>query len=257
MVAFHKRWRNVSASTSSGPQFAESPGAKAMAVWFDVLSATRHWEMEPYFDIDNGRALALEDSDYLVYIEKPGPIELIVAHHSYDILWINPANGETVRRKWTGDHFTGEPPDRSHDWVLRVVRLSRIESMNRSYKLESREDQDGNATPIALQEVEANTAKVPFAIDKPAGDLRLLAPVPYSAKLTRESRATRLMRWLWAGDVAGEGQGFRVLATGQQGEFRLPPDLARALPATLHLRLYGMNANGKVYELDTGCGLAK
>jgi hypothetical protein len=244
-------------NTGSGAPYLDSPGAKAMSVWFDVLAATRHWEMEPFYDIDNGRALALEDSDYLVYIEKPGPIELIVERHSYDILWINPANGETVRKKWSGDHFTSEPPDRSHDWVLRVVRLSRIESMNKSYKLESREDHDGNFTPIALQEIEANTAKVPFAIEQPSGDLPLAAPVSYSAKLTRESRGTRLMRWLWIGDVAADGQGYRVLSTSQNGAFHLPPDLATEFPAIMHLRLYGMNANGKVYEVDTGCGIVK
>jgi hypothetical protein len=244
-------------NTGSGAQYLDSPGAKAMSVWFDVLSATRHWELEPFFDIDNGRGLALEDSDYLVYIEKPGPIELIVEKHSYDVFWINPANGETVRKKFSGDHFTSEPPDRSHDWILHVVRLSHLESMNKSYKLESREDHDGNPAPIALQDIEANSAKVPFAIEQPSGDLPLSAPVSYSAKLTRESRATRLMRWLWIGDVAADGQGYRVLSTSQKGSFRLPPDLAREFPATMHLRLYGMNANGKIYEVDTGCGLVK
>jgi hypothetical protein len=129
--------------------------------------------------------------------------------------------------------------------------------MNKSYKLESREDQDGNPTPIVLQEIEANTAKVPFVIEQPSGDLSLSAPVNYSAKLTRESRATRLMRWLWMGDVAADGQGFRVLATSQKGAFQLPSDIATHIPAIMHLRLYGMNANGKVYEIDSGCGIAK
>jgi len=245
------------ANTGSGTPYLDSPGAKAMSVWFDILSSTRHWEMEPYFDIDNGRALALDDTDYLIYIEKPGPIELIVEKHSYDILWINPANGETVRKKWSGDHFTSEPPDRSHDWILRVVRPSRLESLNKSFKLESRIDHDENYAPIALQDIEANSAKVPFAIEQPSGDLPMRAPVTYSAKLTRESRATRLMRWLWIGDVAADGQGFRVLATSQSGTLRLPADLAAQFPAIMHLRLYGMNANGKIYEVDTGCGLVQ
>jgi len=35
----------------------------------------------------------------------------------------------------------------------------------------------------------------------------------------------------------------------------LPPDLAKTFPAVMHVRLYGMNANGKVYEVDSGCGL--
>src|ERR1035438_6584702 len=185
------------ANTGSGTPYLDSPGAKAMSVWFDILSSTRHWEMEPYFDIDNGRGLALEDSDYLVYIEKPGPIELIVEHHSYDILWINPANGETVRKKWSGDHFTSEPPDRSHDWLLRVVRLSRIESMNKSYKLESREDHDGNFAPIAIQEIEANTAKVPFAIEQPSGDLPFAAP---RSEQVLQAGVARRPRWEFRAD---------------------------------------------------------
>jgi len=63
------------------------------------------------------------------------------------------------------------------------------------------------------------------------------------------------MMWVWTGDAAGQGQGYRVLATSQKGTFTLPPDLAATYPAVMHLRLYGMNANGKVYEVDTGCGL--
>jgi hypothetical protein len=35
---------------------ADAANAKAMSVWFDVLSGTRHWELEPYFDLDGGRA---------------------------------------------------------------------------------------------------------------------------------------------------------------------------------------------------------
>ena len=98
------------ANTGTGAQYTDSPGAKAMSVWFDILSGTRHWEMEPYFDVDNGRGLALEGVDYLIYIEKPGPLELVVEKHSYDVLWINPANGESVRKKFSGDHFTWSRP---------------------------------------------------------------------------------------------------------------------------------------------------
>jgi hypothetical protein len=245
------------ANTGSGAQYAESPGAKAMTVWWDVMSGTRHWELEPFFDVDNGRGLALEGVEYLIYIEKPGPLELIVENHAYDVIWINPANGESVRKKFSGDHFTMEPPDRSHDWLLHVVRLSHMESMNKTYKFESREDDQGAPTPITLQEVEANDAKVPFVIEQPAGDLSVSKPVTFSAKLTRESRATRSMMWVWTGDASGQGQGYRVLATSQNGTFTLPADLAATYPAVMHLRLYGMNANGKVYEVDTGCGLNK
>jgi hypothetical protein len=226
-----------------------------MTAWFDIMAGTRFWELEPYFDVDNGRGLTLEGVEYLIYIEKPGPLELVVEKHAYDVFWINPANGESVRKKFNGDHFTGEPPDRAHDWILHVVRLSHMEGMNKSYKFESRETPDGEPLPITLQEVEANTPKVPFVIEQPTGDLSVSKPVTFSAKITRESRATRSIMWVWTGEAAGEGQGYRVLATTGNGTFPLPADLARNFPATMHLRLYGMNANGKVYEVDTGCGL--
>jgi len=246
------------ANTGSGSQYTDSPGTKAMSVWWDIMSGTRYWEMEPFFDVDNGRGLALEGVDYLIYIEKPGPLELTVENHSYDVLWINPANGETIRKKFSGVHFTMEPPDREHDWILRVARLSHIEGMNRSFKFESRMDKDEeNFLPIALQDVEANTPKVPFAIEQPTGDLSVSKPVQFSAKITRDTRATRFMMWMWTGDASAGAQGYRVLSTSQKGTVQLPSDLTATYPAAMHLRLYGMNANGKVYEVDTGCGLTK
>jgi hypothetical protein len=236
------------ANTGAGAQYANSPGAKAMTAWFDLFSDTRHWELEPYFDVDGGRAVALEDTEYVVYVEKPGPVELTVEKHSYEVYWINPADGESSTKKklkFTGEHFTGEPPDRSHDWVLHLVREGHLESMNKSFRFESRD--------IVLQELEANTPKVPFVMEQPMGDLSLSKPTPYAAKLTRESRATRLMRWLWMGEVAADHQGYKVLATSQKGTLEPPRSIATNFPALMHLRLYGMNANGKVYELDSAC----
>jgi hypothetical protein len=237
------------ANTGSGARYLDSPGAKQMTVFFDFFADTRHWELEPYFDVDGGRALALEDSDYIVYVEKPaGPIELLVEKHGYDVTWINPATGEEVpQKKFKGEHFTGEAPDRSHDWILRVAREGRIEGMNRSYKFESRE--------IVLQEVEVNSQKVPFEIEQPSGDLSLSRPAPYAAKIKRETRATRSMMWLWTGESAADNQGYRVLAIGQKGSMRPPAGIAKNYPAVLHLRLLGMNANGKVYALDRTCQL--
>jgi len=236
------------ANTGSGAQYLNSPGTKAMTVWAEFFSGTRYWELEPYFDVDGGRALALEDTEYVVYVENPGPVELSVEKHGYEIYWINPIDGESTKvKKFSGEHFTGEPPDRAHDWILHVVREGRLESMARSVKFSSRE------IDIALQEVEANTPKVPFAVEQPVGDIPFSRPAYYAAKLTRESRATRSMMWLWMGDVAADHQGYRVLATGQKGTFTVPPDLAKTFPALMHLRLYGMNANGKVYEVDSAC----
>jgi hypothetical protein len=249
-AAFRRRLWN---STMDGQYIgiASSPDAakaKAMTVWSDFLADTRYWELEPYFDVDGGRAVALEGIEYVVYLEKPGPLEVTVEKHGYEIFWVDPATGERNRaRKFNGEHFTIEPPDKSHDWVLHVVREGRVAGMNRSYKFESR--------TISLQEVEANSPKVPFAIEEPKTELSVSKGMPYSAKVTRDSRATRSMLDLWMGDVAADKQGYRVLATGAKGEMKPPPDIARSYPTTMHLRLYGMNANGKVYELDSALDL--
>ena len=76
-----------------------SPGVKAMTAWFDFFADTRHWELEPYFDVDGGRALALEGTEYVVYVENPGPVELNVEKHGYDIYWVNPADGEASKAR--------------------------------------------------------------------------------------------------------------------------------------------------------------
>jgi hypothetical protein len=222
--------------------------AKALTIWFDILAGTRYWELEPYFDVDGGRAVALEDTEYLVYLEKPGPLEVTVEKHGYEIFWIDPATGErTKAKKFSGEHFTIEPPNKSHDWILHVVREGRVAGMNRSYKFESRR--------IVMQEVEANSPKVPFTLEAPKTELSISRALPFETKITRESRATRSMLFLWMGDVAADKQGYRVIATGAKGQAKVPADIAKNFPATMHLRLYGMNANGKVYELDSALDL--
>jgi hypothetical protein len=238
----HRLWNATMDGQYLTANAANSDAAKLMTVWFDVLSDTRHWELEPYFDIDGGRAVALEGVEYLAYIEKPGPVEIILEKHGYDVLWINPIDGQITRQKFKGDHFTGEPPDKSHDWLLHVVREGRVESMNRSYKFESRQ--------IVLQEIDQNTDKVPFTIEQPSGDLAVGKPAPLSAKIKRETRATRSMMYLWTGEVTADAQGYRVLATGAKGSLQVPAGIAKRYPCVMSLRLYGMNANGKVYALD-------
>jgi hypothetical protein len=121
--------------------------------------------------------------------------------------------------------------------------------MLRSYKFESRR--------IYMQEVEQSPTKIPYEIVQPAGPLTMGSPIPYETKLTRSSRATRSMYWLWTGEVARDGQGFRVLGTGEKGTFQIPARIVRQFPTVLHVRLYGMNSNGKVYTLDRTYQLTK
>ena len=237
------------ANTGSGSQFANSPGAKAMTVWYELMAETRHWELEPYFDVDGGRALALDDVEYLVYVEKASPVELEVIHHSYDVIWIDPADGTTVRKKFNGEHFTGEPPDKTHDWLLHVVREGTLAGMNKSYYFESRD--------IRLQEVEINPTKLIFDVEQPALDLSISRPVPYAAKVKRATRATRSIMWLWTAEVSADGLGYRVVATSQKGTMQIPPGIAASYPATMLLKVYAMNANGKVYQVSKGYDLVR
>ena len=227
------------------PEF-HGEGAAMCRYWFDFMADTRHWELEPYFDVDGARAVALEDVEYVSYIEHPGPpVEISVEKHGYDVSWFNPATGESIdQKKYKGEHFTGEAPDKSHSWVLLVEREGRKESMLKSYKFDSRE------VPL-VQELETNPQKVPYNIVEPsANTLDAGKPVKFSAKLTRETRATRSMMYLWTGEVAADGQGLRVLGTGSPGTFVIPASIALNFPAVLSIHLTALNANGKAYSAD-------
>jgi hypothetical protein len=236
-------------------KFADSPGAKQMSAWFDFFLHTRHWELEPYFDVDGGRALALEGIEYIVYIEKPGPVEVLVEKHGYDVSWLNPVTGEVtkVKKEFKGERFTGEAPDSSHDWVLHISREGRKESMLRSVKFDSRE------MPLSLQEIEGSPAKVPFEVASPptGQTLSLAVSHPFAIKMKRETRATRAMMYLWEGEVASSGHGIRVIGTGAKGTLHIPPEISQTYPADMTVRVYGMNANGKVYATTAAYGLTK
>jgi hypothetical protein len=41
-----------------------------------------------------------------------------------------------------------------------------------------------------------------------------------------------------------------VIGTGEKGVFQIPPNMAKEYPAVFHVRLFGLNANGKVYSQD-------
>jgi len=58
---FRQRLWNAT-MTGAYPETAvpDETAAAQMKVWFDVMADTRHWELEPFFDVDGGRGLALE-----------------------------------------------------------------------------------------------------------------------------------------------------------------------------------------------------
>jgi hypothetical protein len=227
------------------PKYLDSPGAKAMTAWFDFFSRTRHWELEPFFEVDGGRALALPGIEYIVYLEKAGPVELVTERQTYDIYWFNPSTGELLKQKkdWKGERFSASPPTNDGDWVLHLSRDGRKEGMLRSYKFESRR--------VLFQEIERTPDRIPFTIAKPEGDvLKGGVPIEFEAKLTRETRASSSMLYVWTAEATADNQGYRIIGTGAAGKFTIPKSVARNYPAVVNLRLYGLNANGKLYAID-------
>ncbi len=226
-------------------KYANSPGAQQMTHLYDFFAKTRYWDLEPYFRVDGGRALALEEVEYIVYLEKPQPVDIVIHRAGYQVSWFNPATGEYVNEKdFKGERYTAKgPPDPSHDWVLYIRREGKKEGMLRSYKLESR-------TPV-MQTVEVSKAEVPFQIQLPAAaELTAGKPIEFNATLTKKTRSTQNMTWLWTGEVAASGLGFRVLGTSQFGQFTIPVRIATEYPATLHVRLAALDSNGKIYAAD-------
>lgn len=236
------------------PVIHNDADAAAMKAWYEVMSGTRHWELEPFFDTDKGRALAYEGVEYLVYLDQPGPVTVNLEKQKYDFEWINPASGERFPFKSQRfETFTDSPPDQSHDWVLHISREGHKASMLRTFKFDSREDQP----PLQLQVIESNPDKVPFDIELPREDFSLSKPVKFRVQLKRETKATKRMLFEWTGEVTVDGQSFRVLGTGSEGTLEIPANIARSYPAALHVKVYGLNGLGKLYAVDKNFTLSK
>lgn len=245
------------ASLPVAAKFAESPGAAAMKVWFDFFSTTRFWELEPYFDVSGARCLGLwgEDApEYVCYVEKSGSapsqreVEIRFAKkQKYKIDWINPSTGAvTPLKEYKEESWAGSPPDASSDWVLHFYREGYLRGLGNRYKFSSRDD-------VPVQEPETAIAKIPFVLAEPVNMVVPLAGgwrAPYRVRVTRESRATRDMMYLLTAEDTASGQGARVAATGPEGFLQFDPRALGELPVAVNLRLYGMNAVGKVYIID-------
>lgn len=246
--AFRKRLWNATMSGAYPVIAGRATAAnlKTMTAWFDVLSRTRHWDVEPHFDIDGGRALAVPGVEYLVYIENPMKVEVTVEKHSYDVWWINPSTGEATREKkdWKGDVFEGTPPDATRDWILHLSRDGKKEGMLKSYKFES--------WPIAVQEPERSPQKATFELVTPSADTVLTVghPVPFQIKIKKQTAGTRRMTYMIVGDVVRDGQGNRILATGAEGTLTVPANVLAQSDGVINVRVAALNAPGKVYLID-------
>ncbi len=239
----HALWRTSLDGAYPDSVAPNAAAAEQMRHWFTFMSGTRHWELEPFFDADGRRALALEGVEYIVYVEQPGTVNVTVEKHNYDVAWFNPLTGERIEEKKNlkSETFSGDPPDGSHDWVLHISREGHKAGMLKSYKFESRE--------VSMQEVE--TTKAPFEIVEPSGDtISLKKPGPFAAKLLRETKAAKAMRFVWTTEVTAEGQRYSVAGTGREGQLQIPPGIAKRFPASLHLRVEGLNGVGKLYSIE-------
>ena len=247
----HQLW-NASMS-GSYVEAATTDGAmlKALNVWKLLMADTRFWDEEPFFEVEGARGLSLPNTEFILYLEKPGPVTVQLENkHKWSGEWINPISGEHIDLgNIKSDSFSGEPPERTHDWVLHIYREGHKESL-KSFRFEAR--------TVVLQEVEVDPPKVPFEIAQPVLDsLPLSKPVNYAIRLKKETRASRRMIYLWTGEVSADDEGYRVLGTGAQGTWRIPANIIRNFPGTLHVRLYGLNALGKLYSIDQNYGVTQ
>ena len=56
-------------------------------------------------------------------------------------------------------------------------------------------------------------------------------------KMKRQSKALQHMTWLWTAEVTVAGRGYRVvIATGAEGTFCIPANVAAEYPAGLHVQ---------------------
>jgi hypothetical protein len=227
------------------PAYLDSPGARAMSAWYEVMSRARFWELSPFFEVTGGRALALPGIEYIVYVERAGTVEIVTEKKTYQVYWIRPSTGEVLKQKkeFKDEKFVGGPPDDAGDWILHLSRDGRKEGMLKSWKFESR--------PVFVQEIERNPAKIPYEIVTPSADLvKAGEDVPFEIKITRQTRASSAMLFLWTAEATTGSQGYRVVGSGLKGVLKIPTNITADYPAVLNLRLYGMNLNGKVYALD-------
>ena len=217
---------------------------KAVQIWQRILAGTRHWEFEPYFDVDGARTAGLNEVEYLAYAQTPGIVEITLPRHKYNPLWINPATGEEIDLKnYKGEVFSRPTPDNAHDWILQVPREGQKESMLKYFYFESQDP--------PLQEAETDPSKTPFEVIDPQSDsLNPAIPIPFSIKITKANRASRSMQYAWWGEVVASGAGARLLGLGPSGTFTVPQELLKVPGETLHVRVLAINANGKAYELD-------
>ena len=239
---------------------ADSPVAEQVSHLQRFFAQSRYFDLQPHYRVVGGAALALQrvprwaenpiGIEYVVYVEEPGLIELLMVKHEYKVSWYDPATGAWFdqKKKFKGDRYRSRTPDDQRDWVLYVRREGKKQGMNKSFFLESKAPR--------MRDMEHAPSELPFAIQLPeAAQVQAGREHEFNGTLLKNTIAAKRMLWLWTGEVAGAKRGPRVLGTSQSGRFLVPSELASGYPATLSVRLVGLDGAGRLFEAFRTYGL--
>ena len=104
---------------------------------------------------------------------------------------------------------------------------------------------------VPVQEITLAGEKPLFDISEPVdNEISFAHPPHMTLKIRKETRATRYLLVEWTAEVAADGEGYRVIGTGREGNWKIPASIAKSLPAVLSLHANIVNANGKAYLMD-------
>ncbi len=231
----------------------ESSTSQQMAALASFFAQSRYFDMQPHYRVVGGAGLAFQRTpawsekeigiEYIVHAPDPGTIELVLHKHEYKVSWYDPATGAWFdqKKKFKGDRFRTQTPDKERDWVLYVRREGKKQAINKSYFLESRLPK--------MKETEVVPANLPFAIQLPAEDtLAAGRSHEFNATLTKNTIAAQRMLWLWTAEIPSTPYSKRVLGTGQSGKFNVPALDQSGRAATLAVRLVGVDGAGRLFE---------
>ena len=217
-----RQHRHLRRASSRRTKYLDSPGARQMTVWFDFFSrhaplgtgAVLRRRRRPRAGAGVPVTRKSEGIEYIVYVEKPGPVEIVLQNAQLRRRLVQPDHRRAAQAEGLqGRHGSkiAASATRTHDWVLHVSR----EGKKRGHAAELQVRVARHPGAGSGAERAAGAVRNRGAVRGHASPWR--SPSRFAAKVTRETRATRTMMWLWTGEVSADGQGYRVLGTGPGG----------------------------------------
>ena len=250
------RGHNISLSSGgrlADPPSPDSPAAHQIALLGDFFAQTRYFDLQPHYRVVGGSALALQrvpyraenliGIEYIVYAEDPGLIELVIPKHEYSVSWYNPTDGAWLdqKKKFKATvSALGPQMTVTTGCSMCAAKARRRATTNRSFWNRRR-----SASAMSNTRRRSCHSRSSFrtqANSKPAASTS-------SMRLFKKNTiAAKRMLWLWTVEVAGSGRGRRILGSTQSGTFLVPDGIAGSYPATLSVRLTGLDGAGRLFE---------